>query len=603
MSKDAAHDPELSSLRTYKKDIEGEHGVVLPNTPLTTPEEQVGLDHFHDQGDKQKHSFDVEGAFNGSHVQEGTIVTDKKKSRRSFKMLLKTAFNEWLDTTGKGVIEGGKRMSFLKPKTIPKVEIAEVRKSTIQEAAQYAKQAPRDDHAAVIEKIKTLAKDAEQKTGKPFILKQPAERKERVGYADTHESITKNEPVIKAPIEAPMATAPSSPIVRDFHQAKPSLAAYAVEDDRKSSPVASPVPELVVSPQVKTTEKKPPEVLPRQLLRPEQSSYETVPQERLDLRTAIAKPLPDEAPKEPEEQKEIHESPQAARWGVRELPHLKPIPAPLQERISAPPLSKTTLPAAPKPFVLPLPNPIPSRAPFINFFLLRKMLFIGVGVIGGSLVMYAVFLMINSVYEPETREDLPVLSIPSLIKADVQKPVSLSGSRTEFFEKMNSELSNAIEGITQLYPTKDAGEEGTVATAATADDILAVLAPQTSGVFLRNVKNPLTLGVIRTGEASPFFIFHISNFDAAFAGMLEWEPYISKDLSPLFGEVVTETLLLRENAPPSPPHFVDALSGNQSIRILYDGTQRERIVYAFTNNMLILTTTQKALTALIERVQ
>ncbi len=629
MDKNSPQSPTVLGMRTFQDDLKEEHdGVVLPKAPFTTPENSVELNHAPtiSQGERKKKLFDVESAYNDNHVQEGTIVTDKRRSKRSIGTLLSTAFNEWLDVTGESVRNNKDKFSFLKPKVISKVEVAEERRSTIQEAAQFAKHAPHDDHAEVIEKIKTLAKDAEIKTGKPFVLK-PAPQKIA---AWSHTNEVKPAPLVVAPTivegeNAEEKTVPaleSAQILKTSGTSKHSLAAYAAEDSRPSFSATS-VPELTVSPQAKSlSEEKPLTVLPRNILRPEQSSYAAVPQERLDLRTALTGNGEDQ-------KKRIEaDAPQPTpRWGDAELPHLEPIPAPTQERIYSvpaptPPPTPVSIPvkvplATPTPvsasaeIATPARAPIPSPRPSTSVAasvphrsvapILRNVLLFSLLIAGVSLSLYAALMFVQSRKAPAAVETPLILTVPTFFTADIQKHIQLPVTRLEFLESLQNELQSAPEGITQLHPVRIT-PQGEVAV--TANEVLEVLLLKISPVFIRNVKDPLVLGVLRDEGTAPYILLRVLNFDVAFAGMLEWEENMSQDLTPFFGETVTETLLPRNIRTLGPPQFVDALASNQSIRILYDGQGEERIVYAFVNsNTLVITSTTNALTTILERIR
>jgi hypothetical protein len=135
--------------------------------------------------------------------------------------------------------------------------------------------------------------------------------------------------------------------------------------------------------------------------------------------------------------------------------------------------------------------------------------------------------------------------------------------------------------------------------------ILTLLTPHFPGSFARSLSNEYMIGFSSVDTLTePFMVFQSQNFDVAFAGMLEWEQYMSPDLAPLFGSPVLNTRVPNGSNTVVGAHFTDALNSNRSIRILYDETGQERIVYAFVNkNLVIITTSTGALSRLIERIQ
>jgi hypothetical protein len=153
MDKDTIHEPELPGVRTYRSDID-EHAPKKTFGGITFTVPEATVDVVRPEGKNAarptnvggKQLFDVERAFNDEMVQEGTIVTDKRHTRRSIGGMLKSAFTEWWSTTQESLEKATETLEFLQPQETPTVTAPETRTSTILEAAQHARQAPRDDH-------------------------------------------------------------------------------------------------------------------------------------------------------------------------------------------------------------------------------------------------------------------------------------------------------------------------------------------------------------------------------------------------------------------------------------------------------------------------
>jgi len=116
---------------------------------------------------------------------------------------------------------------------------------------------------------------------------------------------------------------------------------------------------------------------------------------------------------------------------------------------------------------------------------------------------------------------------------------------------------------------------------------LALRAP---GSFTRAVSE-MTFGSV--GGTDPFILMRVGNFDTAFAGMLAWEQYMSTDLAPLFGSIVSESYdpYARTDSQIRSAFFRDTIITNKSARILVDANNTERILYSFVRPNLILITT------------
>jgi hypothetical protein len=92
-------------------------------------------------------------------------------------------------------------------------------------------------------------------------------------------------------------------------------------------------------------------------------------------------------------------------------------------------------------------------------------------------------------------------------------------------------------------------------------------------------------------DKSPFLIFKTEFHENAFAGMLDWEQTISRDLTPLFG-----TAVLDEGRPlnaPTDSFFVDRIIQNKDTRILIDLTGEERLLYSFIDTRTLVIATNR----------
>ena len=191
------------------------------------------------------------------------------------------------------------------------------------------------------------------------------------------------------------------------------------------------------------------------------------------------------------------------------------------------------------------------------------------------------------------------------MSVDSQKPVPFSTNRAELLSTLNTEMRAAGNGITQLYPTYTDRQTGSaIGSAVATTDFMYVLDPRAPGSFIRNLDDEMMLGA--SSGTDPFIVFKTKQFDTAFAGMLDWEPYLSADLTPLFGAPVTRTqdLTVRTVDQTRAAQFVDDTLQNVDVRILYDETGAERILYAFPDeDTVVITTSSSALTALLERLQ
>ncbi len=137
---------------------------------------------------------------------------------------------------------------------------------------------------------------------------------------------------------------------------------------------------------------------------------------------------------------------------------------------------------------------------------------------------------------------------------------------------------------------------------------LAFPAPQ---ILLRNIdSNGSIAGIINTGDSSsPFFILRVSSYRETFAGMLEWEPRMEKDLNDLYP---TPKIVI-ENAPEEAStsvaiatkqlSFQDEVIHNKDVRILRDVQGNSVLLYGYWDPLtLIIARDKSAFTELSRRL-
>jgi len=639
MDKDTVHEPELPGVHTYKSDLtehapEKTFGGVSFTTPETTIDavrtKEVKAPHHTQSNGKEL--FDVERAFNNEMVQEGTFVTDKRKSTRSISKLMKSAFTEWWGNTQKTVEEVTDKMEFLKPKEIPTVNAPEDRTNTLLKAAYHARQAPRDDHQLVVEKIRTFAHDAEVVTGKPFSIKEadeheiPKWKKEAQEKKALREDEIKMEDAKSSPL--PTLDLRASSIAPDVTRTSTPLAAYAVKSPVKNTPLkesftvrapleSRPQPQKTASPksgvwtffseadkEKEGIQKKMPVPIAAKEERSETNSRlgdygKTSPSSKPDpsftLRPQTIRPesIPplsklNEASANSKEKSGGQITTPTTATAVSLAP-LSFESASAQEEINIQPRVESAR----------LKNTSIEQKEHRGKPLFTAPLVWSVVILGSVCGIFAAFYF-ESPFKESEEVAAPVMQIPAFLTVDTQTSMPLSDSRETFIAELVKRKSLGGSGVIQQYPVLEDGS-----TIATTEDIMSVLEPSAPGSFVRALTQNSMLGFVEVGSTQePFIILQSQNFDVVFAGMLEWEQYMSSDLAPLFGDPVEKIQTPTSLKGTGSAHFVDALTSNRSIRILYNETGEERIVYALVNkNLIIITTSTEALAKIIGRIR
>lgn len=577
--------------------------------------------------------FDVGHAFHAEGLDTGTIVTDRKKRPTSFSGVMKEAFNEWWGKTSSSLQGITEKLETLKPEEPPTVEAPEKRKEVILEAAQLTKQAPRDDHQVVVEKLKTMTHDAESITGKPYFIKKPEpKRPEASGWKYTVDDGKKSEPVPTLDLrEISIAPNIESRIISKEGALAPSptSGSGAQASNEQVFPFTPPKrPEQPIKSEGPRTA---PEVVGYKDLR--HSIPGTVPEIRKSAAqipriVPFPKPPQKESPIPPlrvERQPDIQATVKRESKIPREV---APIPSRKPTEEAAPIRQEPPAPRAPRPVVSPLSDSElignepkqqlniappaqqrprhPSRLPklphlqfkpntSLNRTTVLAVVIAGVllGVGGG---IYTAVHMIGGSGKAGTGSGELALSGFSVTPEPLI--VGENDTREMLVSRLTEKVRGAPRGMSQFYPAREVSR---ASAPLTTEAIMPLLAPHASNSFVRQLDPTIMIGGITTSINEPYLILRADTFDNGFAGMLAWEPYLSEDLNPLMGDTVTGTLVPGDSGTVAgAPRFVDALKDNRSIRILYDEAGKERIIYAFVNRTtIIITTSTAALSALV----
>jgi hypothetical protein len=179
MQDDSVKGVSLPGVRTFQGDMTSHKKPdTSGNVVFTVPKREGPTDGEDPQNKKaggfgnKNALFDVGRAFNDDRIQEGTIVTDKKRRHMSIAGLANAAFKEWWQATSSRFEETTDKIDILKPKEVPTIRAAETRTEVVKNAASYTKQAPRDDFNKVIGKLRTFQGDAARAAEKAYTVKE-----------------------------------------------------------------------------------------------------------------------------------------------------------------------------------------------------------------------------------------------------------------------------------------------------------------------------------------------------------------------------------------------------------------------------------------------
>lgn len=534
----------------------------------------------------EKKPLNIRQEAGGRISQEGTVITDTRRKRWSLGKALGQSFTAWVDEQKNAIAQ-----TDLGPNVPP----VSTRATVLQAARERSAIAPQDDHIVVVEKLRTFARDAERATGKPytFIHKPlPAETAPSWSYTDENNAEERAggaeegrpSPIKQArqTIRPPQAPSPihigntAAQPVKSLEKDVASMATQSLPEQvfvqtrntdmrrsRRAIPLPYGVADVAVEVHTRHAEESvpaipQPETLSRDIVF-KQPTFATVKTENFRTYRGDA----------------IHDVEQ----NKRSIPNI--IAAEALRRTARTPLATRETSSA------------TSVRPFV---------------IAGAIIVCSIALSGFGFFwyiKQHPGSNTTTVSIPTFIAIDAQKSVPFLTNRAQLLETLATKVAASGTGVTQLYPIYgESQNEGTFGATVPTSNFMRILDPRAAGSFIRNLDEEMMFGAYNATD--PFFILKTKQFDTAFAGMLDWEQYISADLTPLFGTPVERTYdaTLRTIDQTRGAYFVDDTVRNVDVRVLYDETGKERILYAFLNkNTLVITTSSAALSELIGRLQ
>jgi len=189
------------------------------------------------------------------------------------------------------------------------------------------------------------------------------------------------------------------------------------------------------------------------------------------------------------------------------------------------------------------------------------------------------------------------LNIVPLIRTENNKEIQFTNQTPKEFSKdIRMELLNPnlkLDAIEFLYftekysiPTKDGVVDAK--KIITVSKLFGALNIPIPSNLVRSLKSDYMYGFHNFNRNQPFLILKTDYYDTTFAGMLEWEQSLLKDIYPLFGVSSSEDLRKRI--------WTDVIAKNKDTRVLKDFNEQTVLVYMFKDQKtLIITTSENTL--------
>lgn len=216
-------------------------------------------------------------------------------------------------------------------------------------------------------------------------------------------------------------------------------------------------------------------------------------------------------------------------------------------------------------------------------------------------IVYYIYFRINSV--DHTLEDLKIVP---LIFVEKNKEIAVSGKdpralEGEIVNDILQDTTLKVDVIEYLFFTETLGvqtQDGIVQkkNIIPSDRLFEAVGIKMPPMLLRSLRPDFMLGFHSFNKNQPFLILKTDYYDNAFAGMLEWENGMAKDLLPLFGRVDHVTELSQRK-------WDDTVIKNKDTRVLRNFDGSIALVYTFKDQRtLIITTSEDTLLEVSRRL-
>lgn len=161
----------------------------------------------------------------------------------------------------------------------------------------------------------------------------------------------------------------------------------------------------------------------------------------------------------------------------------------------------------------------------------------------------------------------------------------------------------SLGSITRIAPVVvTTTEEGETQRFATLSEFLTGIGANPPQGLIRALSSEFFFGLHTVDVNAPLLVIPVTSYDRAFAGMLEWEPSINQDLSPVYTAV--PDLIAGSDGIPQKRVFSDVVMRNYDVRALKDDSGNVVMYYSFpTRNLLVIAESPYTFTELLSRLQ
>lgn len=222
--------------------------------------------------------------------------------------------------------------------------------------------------------------------------------------------------------------------------------------------------------------------------------------------------------------------------------------------------------------------------------------------VGGVVLLIAGGIGVYLAYGRYLSASAPILLAPTArAPIFVDEREQISGTGTALLQEIEQSVSRQLaSGAARLLYLEDASAAG----------VFSALQLPAPGALLRNISGAQSMaGVVNIGGAqSPFFILSVTAYGETFAGMLQWETSMPRDLAKLFPPYAAPAPSVpaatsTRPAPALTPAFRDEVVSNHDARVYRDAAGRVVLLYGYWNQTtLVIARNAAAFTEIIGRL-
>jgi hypothetical protein len=186
-----------------------------------------------------------------------------------------------------------------------------------------------------------------------------------------------------------------------------------------------------------------------------------------------------------------------------------------------------------------------------------------------------------------------VQELPALITTEYKDELNINTvAKNKFGTALSSKLFDFQIPVNNLYNTYLTTGTGTARRLINTGEFISITGFRMPDIIKRTLLPDFMVGTYSMGGNFPFIILKTSYFENAFAGMIQWETNMEKDLQVIFRLPGYENAggLSAILAPTTVRKFTDSVIANKDVRIMQDDKGENILLYSIIDKETIIIT-------------